>query len=264
MYTHDFGRSFLNLRIDLDEKPPKTLSHKPPTTVNNGRMQIACVCTLTDNKDGSDRTYVLSESCKSEQVGATSELFTTPNADMCMVASEDEFMIVKSWARRDMGVMLVPASLGPQPERQPEAVSDVFTRFAIHLHAVPGRVLETADAIVEATLASHPLVARIEYDDRDFHVCIEHPVKAINANEIENSFQTDTGPLILPDLSPQRLRDSGRFVAVMDHAFAAFNCSEWAEFVINVPTPVGETICVNHYNKTRRIENTRNRIIDIA
>ena len=264
METHDFSRSFVSFRLDLNEKPPKTLSHTPPTVVNNGRLQVACITAVTDNRDRSRRTYVLTESCKSEQVGAESDLFSTPNADMCMVASENEFMVVKSWARRDMGVMLVPESLGPQLDRQLEAVTDVFTRFEIHLHPTSARVLEQTEEIVEATLAPHPLVACIEYDDGDFHVCIEHPVKIMNVNEIENSFQTDTGPLILPDLSPERLRDSKRFIDVMDHAFAAFNCSEWAEFVIKVPTPVSDTISVNHYSKTRRIENTHNRIIDIA
>ena len=264
MNTYDFSRSFVTFRVDLDEKPPKTMSHTPPTVVNNCRLQIACRCTVTDRRDRTSREYVLTESCKSEQVGAESALFIMPNADMCMVASQEEFMVVKSWARRDMGVMLVPASLGPQPERQSEAVVDVFTAFDLHLHPASSRVLEKTDEIVEATLAHHPLVARIEYDEGDFNVRIDHPVKTMNVNEIENSFQTDTGPLLLPDLTQERLSDSKRFVEVLDHAYAAFNCRERAEFVINVPTPVSETVSVNHYSRSRRIENTCNRIIDIS
>jgi hypothetical protein len=262
MDYYDFSRSFVTFRLDIDKKPPKNLSHKPPTAVNNCRLQIACLCTVTDSKQRASR-FVLTESCKSERVGAEGDLWTLPNADMCIVASEDEFMVVKSWARRDMGVMLVPESLGPQPERQVDRVEDVFVAFQIYLHPSSSQVLDKSEDIVEATLQNRSLAARIEYDDGDYHVCIDHPVKTMNVNDVENSFQTDTGPIILPDLTKKRLKNSKCLIEVLDHAYEAFNCSEWAEFIIKVPTSVTDKITVNHYSKTRRIENTSNRIIEI-
>ena len=264
MELYDFARSFVTFRADLDKKPPRTMSHKPPTVMNNARMQVACLCTVTNKKDGTPRSYVLTESCKSEQVGARADLFLMPNADMCMVASSEEFMVVNSWAKKDIGVMLVPNSLGPQPERHAEAVEDVFTGFEIYLHPASGRLLETTGQIVEATLDHRPLLARIEYDEGDYQVRIDHPVKTMNVNEVESSFQTDTGPILLPDLTPQRLENSKRFVQVLDHAFVAINAPDWAEFVVNVPTPLTDDIAVNHYSMSRRIDNTRNQVMQIG
>ena len=76
-------------------------------------------------------------------------------------------------------------------------------------------------------------------------------------------YQTDTGPIVLPDLSPERLARTNRCIEMFDLAFSAFNCSEWAEFVICVPTPVAEQISVDHYSKFRRIDNAENVIIQI-
>ena len=264
MDTYDFSSSYITFRIDLREKAGRTLSHQPPSPVNNARLQVDCVCTITDGRDNRRRVYALTASCKSEVVGAERGLWTMPNADMCMVACDEEFMIVKNWARRDMGVMLVPESLGPQPERHSDLVEDVFTRFAIGLCPAEGRVLRDIDDIVDTTLANRRINGRIKYRDGDYGVCIDHPVKTINVNEVDKSYQTDTGPVLLPDLSEERRSSSERFVEVLDHAFSAFNCADWAEFIINVPTPVSDGVSVNHYSRGRRIEETDNTLMEVG
>ena len=106
-------------------------------------------------------------------------------------------------------------------------------------------------------------MAQTDYDDGHFHVCIQHPVKTMSANERDNIYQTDTGPIIVPDLSPERLARANRRIEVFDLAFSAFNCPEWAEFVICAPTAVTEQISVDHYSEFRRIDNAHNAIIQI-
>jgi len=263
MKMYDFGRSFVTFGLDFSRKPPRTVSHKPPYSVNTARLQIACACEIEGPRTNGKRTYVLSESCKTEIVGPQADIFTDPNADMCMVACEEEFMVVKSWARRDMGVMLEPASLGPQPERQAESVEDVFTEFGIHLHPVSGRVLDRIEDVVERTVRNALLFARIEYEENGYRVRIDHPVKTMNVNGVNRIYQTDTGPLILPDLSESRLGKTNRFIEVFDHAFGAFNSADWAEFVINVPTELTDEISVNHYSRSRRVEGTRNMLVEL-
>ena len=44
----DFSRSFLTFRIDTLKKPPQTVSHQPPYSLNNARIQLDCVCDVTD------------------------------------------------------------------------------------------------------------------------------------------------------------------------------------------------------------------------
>ncbi len=160
-------------------------------------------------------------------------------------------------------VMRHPESLGLQPLRQSDLVKSAWSDFRLDLCTTSGKVLDSTESIVQATLEDHQLLAQTDYDDGDFHVCIQHPVKTINVNERDNIYQTDTGPIILPDLSPQRLAQAQRRIEVFDLAFSAFNCPEWAEFVICVPTAVSEQISVDHYSKFRRIDNTRNAIIQI-
>jgi len=94
-----------------------------------------------------------------------------------------------------------------------------------------------------------------------YEICLEYPIKTFNVSRCERVFQTDTGPIILPDFSPQR--NAELFVERFDLAFAAFNSAHWIEFVINAPTTLNDEISVNHYSKTRRIENARNSIITL-
>jgi hypothetical protein len=259
----DFSRSFLTFRIDLDRQPPVTLSKPSPYRVNNARVMLECSCELTDRRAGSTTRYVLGASCKTELVGVERDVWTQPNADMCVVASSEEFMILKSWQRNDMGVMRHPPTLGPQPERQVGAVSEAWVRFAIDVGFAEGRVLETPEQIIEATFANRPLLARIEYDQGDYHICIDHPIKTINVNERDGIYQTDTGPILLPDLRTERMRSGARLVSAFDMAYAAFNGAGWAEFIINARTPLESGASVNHYSQARRIDGTRNQIIQI-
>ena len=263
MEIYDFARSTLTFRIDTTVQQPVTASHKPPYSLNNVRIPIECCCELINQKTGSTTMYVLGADCKTERVGVKGEVWVEPNANFCMVASQDELLIIKSWAHKGIKVMRFPESLGPQPERQSQTIKEAYTDFRIDLCLVPGKVLESGKVIVQAVLDRYRLVSRTEYDDGDYHVCIQHPVKSINANERDNIYQTDTGPILLPDLSPQRVTEAGRMIEVFELAYSAFNCPDWAEFVINAPTDVTGQIQVNHYSKFRRIENTRNAMIQI-
>ncbi|HXG23874.1 MAG TPA: hypothetical protein VNJ09_04910 [Chthonomonadales bacterium] len=263
MQYYDFSRSFITFRLDLDEKPPSTLSHEPHFRLNNARILVECCCKLIHRKSGMTSLYVLGASCKTERVGVTHDIWTQPNADFSLIVSEQEFLILKSWQRNNPGVMFHPPSLGPQPERQVGKVNDVWTSLRIDLYPLNGRVLDSKDAIIEATFGNRRLVGTIEYEEGDYCVCITHPIKTINVNERDHIIQTDTGPIILPDLSPERLQKSKYLVETFDLAYAAFNNPAWAEFIIQVPTPIGDGVFTNHYSKTRRIENTKNTVIEI-
>jgi hypothetical protein len=264
MQTFDFSRSFLTFRVDLETQPAVTLSHVPPTTVNNARIQIECICTLTHQETTKSTQYVLIASCKTERVGAERDLWLEPNGDFCLVASSEDFMIIKSWQQRDMKIQRHPASLGYQKERQTGKVSEAWTSFRIAPVSVQGRPLETTEDIIDAPFRDAVLTARTAYSEGGYDVCIDYPVKTFNVSEKEMVYQTDTGPVIVPDLSPARRAASNSLVECFDLAYSAFNCPDWSEFVINVPTPLTQEISVDHYAKPRRIEGARNTLVEIA
>jgi hypothetical protein len=258
----DYSRSFLMFTIDLKTRQPITLSNPSPTTLNNARIALECICEIFNRQTGEKSMYVLGASCKTELVGVPRDVWTQPNADFCLIASREEFMILKSWQRNNMGVKRYPESLGVQPERQVGAVSDAWTGFKIDIKEVPGEVLTSTEQIIEGVFANRALIARLEYEQEPWAVRIDCPVKTINVSERDKIYQTDTGPIILPDFS--RYKTASRLVAVFDQAYMAFNTSNWAEFIISVPTPVAEGLSVNHYSKVRRIEKMRNKIIAIG
>lgn len=258
MQVCDFGRSFLTFRIDLEKKPPITMSHKPAVTLNNARIQLECRCRIA-NVDGDQSTeYVLGASCKTEKVNVERDIWTQPNADFCPVVSQDRFLLIKRWDRCNKGVMLYPPSLGEQPQRQVGASTEAWESLRIDVYMTEGRVLQTTEQVLEAVLDNRPIVSQTEFDTSDGkRVLLEYPVKTINAGEREGFYQIDTGPVLLPDVSG----DAGS-IDGLRLAFVAHNAPDWAEFVVNVPTPVSDGIEVHHYSRSVRLETT-NRMIEI-
>ncbi|MYD10376.1 MAG: hypothetical protein F4X02_10080 [Chloroflexi bacterium] len=246
MTVPDFAASFLTFRIDWNLKPSLTSSHEPPFTLNNARIQIESSCKISDRVTGEAQTFVLGASCKTEYVGVARDMWTTPNADFCIILSDEAFLILKSWDRNNKGVMRYPASLGEQPERQSGLVSDTYERVSINLRPMRARPLGSAEAIVAATLAGDRLVGRCAFDLRDrYDIEIDFPIKTMNANEREWIYQVDTGPVLFPDLNA----DYHDWIDSFHLAYLAFNRADWAEFILQVPTPLSEGVSVNHYSR---------------
>lgn len=263
MQTINFCRSYLRFRIEPRLQPAITVTRPMPTSVLNVRINVDCRCELANRRTGANQVYVLGASCKTELVGAARDVWMEPNADFCLVASQEEFLVMKSWACHNLPVAKHPESVGVPLERQSGRASEAWTDYGYQLAPARGQALRSIDEIIAAIRGDRPMVARTRYDDGDWQVTIEHPVKTINFSERDNVYQTDTGPVLLPDLSADRLARSNRLVECFDLAFAAFNSVGWAEFIVNVPTPVADGVSVNHYSKPRRIEPAENSLIEV-
>lgn len=256
----DFERSALRFRIDTTKKAPKTVSRKLPMTLNNVRMLLDARVVITRKDSGRVHDYVLSSSCKAEQVWVERDIWHQPNADMCMLAGRDEFLVYKRWDKADKGVMLFPPSLGVQPERQLGNPQETFDRFSIDLAVRPGRVLGTIDAILETLFANTPVVAQTEYETKEYRVLLEYPVRVVNFSERERYYQVDTGPILLPDFDHEYMS----LLEACRLAYVAHNSPGWAEFIVCVRTPVTDGLSVHHYSESIRIDGTRNRMIAVS
>lgn len=246
MTVPDFARSFLTFRIDWNLKPSLTSSHKPPFTLNNARIQIESSCQISDRVSGQTQVFVLGAACKTEYVGVDRDLWTQPSADFCIILSADSFLILKSWDRNNKGVLRYPAALGEQPERQSGLVSDTYERVSIHLRRCSAQRLESAQAIIAATLANELLVGRCAFRLHDrYDIEIDFPIKTMNANEREQIYQVDTEPILFPDISV----DCHNWIDSFHLAYVAFNRADWAEFILQVATPLSASISVNHYSR---------------
>jgi len=252
----DFSRSFVTFRIDTTEKPPKTITHEPAFTLNNARVLVDCQCVITEKATKSIETFVLGASCKTERVGVERDIWTEPNADFVPIFSRTHFMHIKTFDRVGRKVERYPPSSGVQPERQVEAVAEAFDDVHIDVRYRSGELLETPDAIITATLRNEPLVARTELQNDRYRAVIEYPIKTMNASPRDRIYQTDTGPVLLPDLS----RSWEELIGGMELAFSAFNTDSWTEFLVRCAHPVVDGVSVYHYSRVVREDDVRNQI----
>lgn len=261
MTTIDFARSFLTFRIDTLAKPPQTVSHKPPYTLNNARIQLDCVCAITEKRTDVAQRFVLGVSCKTERVGVSSDIWTVPNADFVPIVSVDRFLNIKTyaWIGQEQTVTLYGVGK-PQPDRQVGDTATAFDKLQIRVEECPGHWLETPQAIIAATYAHHPLTAVTEYESDRYRVVLTYPVKTFNVNERDNVYQTDTGPILFPDLA----RAPGDLIAGFDLAFSAFNGPDWIELLVRTATETPGGKPVYHYTKPVRIDGVRNRLYRVG
>jgi hypothetical protein len=141
METLEFHRSFFTFRIDTLKKQPKTVSHKPPLTLNNARIPIECRCRITEKETQQTHEFFLGANCKTERVGVPQDIWTMPNADFVPICSRTQWMVLKAFDRVGKGVALYPPSLGEQPERQIVDVAESFDSLRIDLTKTDGEVL---------------------------------------------------------------------------------------------------------------------------
>ncbi len=252
MQSVDFSRSFLTFRIDYLKRPAETASHEPPSSLNNARIQLECVCSIMDKTTGATQTFVMGASCKTERVGVDRDIWIEPNADFVPILSDHDFLIIKTYDTANKGVPFYPPSRGTQPERQVGRTADAFDSVRIDVARAPAERLESAARIVEATLdpVRPPLAARTSIGTDRYTAVLEYPVKTMNASERDFIYQTDTGPVILPDFT----RDPEELITGLELAFVAFNSPHWAEFIVRAPVSVGGEIEVYHYAKPVRLE----------
>jgi len=253
MLVTDFARSFVRFRIDLNQTQPRTVSQPPPFTLNNARFLLECCCRVTRGEGSAARSvqYVLSAACKAEQVHVRENIWHEPAADMCLVASSEEFLVIKSWDRNHRGVMLSPPTLGEQPERQAGLCREAFTDLRFDLRETQGQLLSTTDEIINAVLENRPLVSQSEFTMPDgARVQLEYPVKVINASERERFYQTDTGPVLVPDSTAF---DGTHQISTLRLAYMAHNTLGCTELLLNVPTPIGHGLSVNHYSQVLKV-----------
>ena len=248
----DFQRSFVRWRVDSEKKPVITVSHKPPFRVNNVRIPLECRATLIDHATGDKTThYALTASCKTERVNVTEDIWTQPNADLTVIASDGRFLGIKAWDKVDKGVMRYPESLGVQPERQIEHAEGAFDDFSIDFHYRSAMELITIEDTIETLSSNQEVIARTTMVHGQYEFIIEYPIKAINFSERDRYYQIDTGPILYPDFGNF---DGGDMLKSLKLAYISHNCDSWAEFILNVPTPLTDDISVHHYSKIVRLD----------
>jgi len=224
MSVIDYGLSFLSGKANW----------------NRVRFWVESRTRILDEHTGQTIDYYQCASCKSENTFGKKDLFMEDNYDFIPVFGPEDGMIFRRKAYLNPGYREWKAAAimweGQEYQlRQPRST----------------RLLATPAEIHKATQQGAPLVAQTEIVDKGsgLRATIEFPVKTINIRDEEPSYQVDTGPVALPDLTKRYPRSAES----LSLAFVAFNAPEVADFVIEDETPIlekGKAVTrVHHYSK---------------
>lgn len=246
MQTCDFRGSFLFFEVDHDQAI--TVTAKQPIPHNQVRIALECRCEVTDQGPAQ---YVLGASCKTEKVAVQRDIWMQPNADFCVVCSDKEFLIIKRWQQCEMTIARESPEMAPHLERQTGACADAWTSHRLDLQWADARPLTSNDDIIAAVHANRALVSRTQFQTDDGRrVLLEYPVKTINVSDRAGNYQVDTGPVLFPDLSLAH----ERFVGSFRLAYIAHQSPDWAELLLNVPTPIEGGVEVHHFSRPVRVD----------
>lgn len=222
MQVIDYGRSFVCTLADF----------------NSPRFIIESRCRIIDDDTGRVEDYFQCASCKSERMWVERNLFQDDNHDYLPVFGAEYGIAFRRKAWLYDNYKTVYQS------------NELFGGQKFHLvTASNARILGTTTHIREATHACRPVVARtqIRHEGTHLRAIIECPVKTMNIKDDDDLYQVDTGPVIFPDLTKRR----ERFTDGFSLAFVAFNAPDYADFVIETPTPVTDDglTRVHHYSQ---------------
>ena len=246
----DFQASFMTWDFP---NPGSTEKHDIPHG-NMARIQLDAMIDVIDDSSGDSERFILIQPCRTERVYKEDRLFQIPSGEYRVIYSLERHRSVGKAMTYQGGV-----SKG-------SPVKDNFRSLVIDVVTFPNtRVLQTPAEVNEATGANHPLVGRSEIKDPQLPLryVIEYPIKTMNFMPKDNSYQIDTGPLLVPDFD----LEANSAIDRLEMAHVAFNHKHpnLAEFILRKPTPVtddsGKELCqILHYSKVR-VDSARNTLL---
>jgi len=221
---------------------------------NTVRFWVESKTTFIDEQSGKTTAFYQCGSCKSENTFAESDLFKEDNYDFMPILGDGEWLIY----RRTPGVS--------ENYRQVTPTENVWGDPIMKLReGKKVTALETWEQIRDSTAEAVPLVSQTELKNEDLglRAIIECPIKTMNVSLDDKLYQVDTGPIVYPDLT-KRYENP---IDSLSLAFVAFNAPNFADFVVEQPTPVmkeePEACQTYHYSKPFSLPAT-NRVLAVA
>jgi hypothetical protein len=126
-------------------------------------------------------------------------------------------------------------------------------------------VLDTWEQIRDATAAAIPLVTQtvIANGETGLRAIVECPTKTMNVSLDKRLYQVDTGSVAYPDLTVRHDPE----IDCLSLAFVAFNAPDFADWVVEQPTPVVvdevEQCQIYHYSKPFSLP-AKNRVLALG
>lgn len=222
---------------------------------NSVRLWIESRTVITDTKSGKTTEYLQCGSCKSEDTFAVKNLFFSNNYDFLPIFGGDDVLVFRRHVDiRDSYRIIKPMTQmwGGKPDIR-RIKPPVITE------------LKTWEQMRDYTAAGIPIVTQTEITNEQtgLRAMIECPCKTMNISHVKKMYQVDNGPVALPDIS----KTYNPQISSLSLAFIAFNTPDFADFVIEAPTPIiqnGKEITrVHHYSELRTHQSV-NRVLALG
>ncbi|MBM81922.1 MAG: hypothetical protein CMJ78_15220 [Planctomycetaceae bacterium] len=244
----DFQTSFMTWHSRPRKDPRPHARHNVPHG-SMVRIQLEALIDVVDKKSGTSERFVLIAPCRTEWVYAEDRLFQIPSAEFRNIYSSTDGRSLTESLTTD----------GKPSQARATANRYHFLTFDVNPHQNT-RTLTSVEEIVKASATKTPLVGRTQIDDPNGQLSwtLEYPIKTMNFMPKTNSFQVDTGPILVPDYDSKADKPINR----LEMAYVAYNRLDRAELILRRPTPIndkdGKQLCqVLHYSEVRE-EKARN------
>ena len=207
---------------------------------NEVRFLVESRTRIIDDQTGLEEDYIQVGSCKRERTFADSDLFEEDSYDFMPIFGP-EYSI--AFRRK--------AYLNPQYKECLSSQDFPFGGPDYYLsEGTKVEELHDTEAIRAATYACVAIVSQTEIcnEQTQLRAIIEYLAKTINTCRASDVYQVDTGPIVFPDLGMRH----DRYVDGIALAYVAINAPHFADFVLEVPTTIGEgeQACeIHHYSK---------------
>lgn len=236
----DFWRSYMSWDVEWDPNDKRVPGHMP--WGNSVRILIDARCTIEDGAGAKEEFYLIAP-CRTEWMYRENDLIQIPSGEYRVIFSQE----------RQLAVGKKIAETDPRPGSVSTAT---FPRLEFTITPAPARVLETNEAVGEASRGIDPIVVKTEFADTasGLRATLEYPVRTMNYHPERVRFQVDTGPLIFPVLNAETEHLIDRCAL----AHTVYNTFDYGEFICKRSTPVlidgAEVATAFHYSEVHRLD----------
>lgn len=240
----DFSNSYMTWSAPADLNDTRKPGHMP--WGNSARILIDARCTIIDEKNEKVEELFLVAPCRTEWMYRETEMIQNPSGEYRVIFSQDRQLYVGK-------------KIAEETARGKSTSTSWFNTLVFDVDLVPAKVLETNEAVVEATIKRVPIVAKTEIvnAEKGLRAMLEYPIRTMNFHEERQRFQVDTGPLIFPDLN----LDDELLIDRCKLAHTVYNNFTYAEFICKQPTPIfnadgKEVASAYHYSDYHELQVT--------
>ena len=227
-YDYNLGYDYVNSFVQWSSY---TDDHTP-------RCALHASCKVR-SKGEAFREYFLSHPCAGEKMYADTKLILLPASEFHVVFCDDgQFMFVKSF-EAEPGFERMAYRQGDTVKRKNVQMKGVIDRLESGLrYFVEVAEMTTYKEVHDAMVGNMPILGRTRYlatkGDEEIEVVAEYPVTVMNSRHNHDTWQIDTGPMLLPDFSIEHELE----VAIFRQAYIAYNRWDYAEYAMRLPVSI--------------------------